>query len=52
MELWIYASSLRTFFHILICKLANSEDPEEMPHGASFHDGPHYLLVPRRSFER
>ena len=52
MELWIYATSLAPFFHILICNLANSEDPEEMPHDASFHEDPHCLLVPRRSFER
>ena len=42
MKLWIYASSLapRTIFHIYICNLANSEDPEEM-----FHEGPHCLLL-------
>ena len=24
--------------------LANSEDPDEMPHNAAFHQGPHCLL--------
>ena len=32
----MYASRLAPFFHIYICNLANSEDPEEMPHDASF----------------
>ena len=47
MKLWIYASSLapRTIFHIYICNLTNSEDPEEMSHDASFREGPHCLLL-------
>ena len=42
-----YASSLapHTIFHIYICNLANSEDPEEMSYDASFHEGPHCLLL-------
>ena len=46
--------SIRLPVHILIhvCNLANSEDPEEMLHDESFHEDPHCLLVPRRSFER
>ena len=37
----------RTSHHFshYICNLANSEDPEEMSHDASFHEGPHCLLL-------
>ena len=31
---------------------ANSEDPDEMPHNAAFHQGLHYLLRLKRSSER
>ena len=27
-----------------MCPLANSVDPDEMPHNAAFHHGLHYLL--------
>ena len=32
--------------------LANSEDPDEMPHNAAFHQGLYYLLIPKRSSEK
>ena len=32
--------------------LANSEDPDEMPHHAAFHLGLHYLLRQKRSSEK
>ena len=31
--------------------LANSEDPDEMPHNAAFHQGLHYLLRPKQYSE-
>ena len=41
----------RNFFHCFA--LANSEDTEELPHDdLLFHQGPHCLLVPRRSSKR
>ena len=53
-RVWNYGFMLlasHNFSH-LKCTLTNSEDPEEMPHHVSFHEGPHCLLVPRRSSER
>ena len=32
--------------------LANSEDPDEMPHSAAFHQGRYYLLRLKRSSEK
>ena len=32
--------------------LANSEDPDEMPHTAAFHQGLHSLLRQKRSSEK
>ena len=32
--------------------LANSEDPDEMPHHGAFHQGLHYLLRQKRSAEK
>ena len=32
--------------------LANSDDPDEMPHHAAFHQGLHYLLRQPRSSEK
>ena len=32
--------------------LANSEDPDEMPHNRAFHQGLHCLLGQKRSSER
>ena len=35
-----------------ICTLANSEDPDEMPHNAAFHQGLHCLLRKKRYSEK
>ena len=35
-----------------MCSLANSEDPDEMPHNVAFNQGLHYLLRQRRSSEK
>ena len=35
-----------------MCTLANSEDPDEMPHCAAFHQGLHYLLTQSGSSKR
>ena len=32
-----------------MCSLANSEDSDEMPHNAAFHQGLHYLLKQKQS---
>ena len=32
--------------------LATSEDPDEMPHNAAFHQGLHYLLRQKWSLEK
>ena len=32
-----------------MCTLANSEDPDEMPHNVAFHQGLHYLLRQEQS---
>ena len=32
--------------------LASSEDPDEMPHQAAFHQGLHFLLKIKRSLEK
>ena len=32
--------------------LANSEDPDEMPHNAAFHQGLHYLLREKQFSEK
>ena len=29
--------------------LENSEDPDEMPHNAAFHQGLHFLLIERNT---
>ena len=52
MELWIYASSLAPFSTFKYVIWQTVKTLEEMPHDASFHEDPHCLLVPRRSFER
>ena len=33
-----------TFSSLILCVLANSEDPDEMTHCAAFHQGLHCLL--------
>ena len=35
-----------------ICALANSEDQDEMPHNAAFHQGLHHFLRQKRSSEK
>ena len=34
-----------------MCTLANSEDPDEMPLKAAFHQGPHCLQRQKQSLE-
>ena len=36
----------------LMCTLANSEDPDEMPLHVAFHQGLHCLLSQKRSSEK
>ena len=35
-----------------MCTLAKSEDPDEMPHNAAFHQGLHWLLSQNQISER
>ena len=35
-----------------MCTLANSDDPDEMPHNVAFHQGLHYLLRRKRSSKK
>ena len=32
--------------------LANSENPDELPHQEAFHKGLHYLLIQKRTSEK
>ena len=36
----------------LIHTLANSEDPDELPHNVAFHQGLHYLIIQKQSSEK
>ena len=33
----------------LMCTFTNSEDPDEMPHNAAFHQGLHCLLMKKKT---
>ena len=39
-------------FILVNCTLANSEDPDEMPHNAAFHLGLHCFAKIKRSSEK